>query len=121
MQARGCAGIVVDGGVRDSAFLRSIKLPILARYRTPAQAIGRWRVTASQVPVRVRGALEDWLIVSPGDIVAADDDGVIVIPADMLATITTRVVEWSKTESKARDDIRNGMPLLAALDKYGHL
>ncbi len=121
MQARGCVGIVVDGGVRDSAFLRSIKLPIMARYRTPAQAIGRWRVTASQVPVRIRGALEEWVTVNPGDIVVADDDGVVVIPADMLETITDRVVEWSKTESKARNDIKNGLPLLAALEKYGHL
>lgn len=121
MQARGCAGIVVDGGVRDSNFLRSIKLPIMARYLTPAQAIGRWRVTASQVPIRVRGALEDWVTVFPGDIVVADGDGVIVIPANMLGTITTQVIEWSKTESQAREDIRNGLPLLAALDKYGHL
>src|ERR1700730_19448814 len=43
MQARSCAGVVVDGGVRDVAFLQTIKLPIMARYRTPAQAIRRWR------------------------------------------------------------------------------
>jgi 4-hydroxy-4-methyl-2-oxoglutarate aldolase len=58
MLARGCSGVVVDGGVRDVAFLRSIEMPVLARYKTPAQAIGRWRVTACQTPVRVRGALE---------------------------------------------------------------
>lgn len=59
MLARGCAGVVVDGGVRDVAYLRHIDLPIMARYRTPAQAIGRWRVTDRQVPIKVRGALED--------------------------------------------------------------
>ena len=121
MQARGCSGIIVDGGIRDSAFLRSLDLPIMSRYRTPAQAIGRWRVTASQVPVQVRGALEDWVTIHPGDIVAADSDGVIVIPSSKLPSVSDRVLEWSGTESQSREDIRNGLPLLAALEKYGHL
>ncbi|MBV9156579.1 MAG: hypothetical protein JO097_09980 [Acidobacteriaceae bacterium] len=113
--------MVVDGGIRDSSFLQTLKLPIMARYRTPAQAIGRWRVSGSQVPVQVRGALEDWITLNPGDIVAADQDGVIVIPAHMFDSVSERILEWSATESKSRADIRNGMPLLAALEKYGHL
>jgi 4-hydroxy-4-methyl-2-oxoglutarate aldolase len=96
-------------------------VPVLARYKTPAQAIGRWRVTACQTPVRVRGALEEWVAVSPGDLVVADEDGVIVLPADTLDTSVTRVTEWSRSESSARSDIRNGMSLLQALGKYGHL
>lgn len=121
MLARGCAGVVVDGGVRDLSFLRSIEMPVIARYRTPAQAIGRWRVTACQTPVRVRGALEEWISAQPGDIVVADDDGVIVLPTDSLDAILTRVIEWSKSESGARIEIRNGLPLLQALEKCGHL
>jgi 4-hydroxy-4-methyl-2-oxoglutarate aldolase len=121
MLARGCAGVVVDGGVRDVAFLRSIEMPVVARYKTPAQAIGRWRVTAWQTPVSVRGALEEWVTVNAGDIVVADDDGVIVLPSDSLDAIVTRVIEWSKSESGARIEIRNGLPLLLALEKYGHL
>ena len=121
MLARGCAGVVVDGGVRDLAFLRGIDLPVFARYRASAQAIGRWRVTASQIPVRVRGALEDLVTVTPGDIVAADDDGVIIVPADVFDTVHARVTEWSQAESGARADIRDGLPLLEALEKYGHL
>jgi len=121
MRVRGCAGVVVDGGIRDAAFLRSVELPIMARYRTPAQAIGRWRVTACQVPVRMRGALEEWVTVNPGDIIVGDDDGVIVVAANMLDVITARVIEWSQSESGARDEIRNGLPLLEALEKYGHL
>lgn len=121
MQARGCAGIVVDGGIRDSSFLQTLNVPIVTRYRTPAQAIGRWRVSAAQVPVRVRGALEDWIIVNPDDIVVADSDGVIAVPAGRLSAVAQRVAEWSATESQSRGDIQNGMPLLTALEKYGHL
>jgi 4-hydroxy-4-methyl-2-oxoglutarate aldolase len=36
MNARGCAGAVVDGGIRDVAFLRELRMPIVARYKTPA-------------------------------------------------------------------------------------
>ncbi len=121
MKARGCAGVVVDGGVRDVTYLRTLEMPILARYQTPAQAIGRWRVVSHQVPVRVRGALEDLVTVNPGDIVVADDDGVIVVPAHLLTKAVDDVSKWSQTESEARQEIIRGLPLLEAIAKYGHL
>lgn len=121
MQARGCAGVVVDGGVRDLAYLQTLALPIVARYRTPAQAIGRWQVTAHQVPIQVRGGLEEWITVHPGDLIVADDDGVLCIPSALAPDVAGRVAQWSELESGARDEIRNGLPLLAALEKYGHL
>ncbi|MEJ2363884.1 MAG: RraA family protein [Deltaproteobacteria bacterium] len=121
MKARGCAGVVVDGGVRDLTYLKTLKLPMMVRYRTPAQAIGRWRVTDRQVAVRVRGALEDWVEVRPDDIVVADDDGVIILPGELVNRIEAQVLEWAEKDSRARKDIRTGTPLLEALDKYGHL
>jgi 4-hydroxy-4-methyl-2-oxoglutarate aldolase len=121
MKSRGCAGVVVDGGVRDLAHLRTLDLPMMVRYRTPAQAIGRWRVTDSQVVIRLRGALEDWVEVRPGDIVVADDDGVIILPDELVSRIEAQVLEWAEKDSRARKDIRTGTPLLEALDKYGHL
>jgi 4-hydroxy-4-methyl-2-oxoglutarate aldolase len=121
MQIRQCAGIVVDGGIRDIAYLRTLNMPIVARYRTPAQGIGRWKVTAQQVPVPMRGAVEDWVTVNPGDNIIADDDGVIVVSQNMLDQIYQRVIEWSHTESDAREDVLRGTSLLDALKKYGHL
>jgi regulator of RNase E activity RraA len=121
MRARGCIAAVVDGGVRDTAFLEECGMPVVARYQTPAQGIGRWRVTASQVPVMVRGALEEWLRVTPGDIVVGDADGLVVVPQPLLGEVTAKVLEWSRSETGARADIIGGMPLLEALKKYGHL
>jgi 4-hydroxy-4-methyl-2-oxoglutarate aldolase len=121
MRARGCVAAVVDGGVRDTAFLAEFGMSVVARYQTPAQGIGRWRVTASQVEVRMRGALEEWLSVAPGDIVVGDADGQIVIPQQLLEEVTAKVIEWSRLETGARADIIAGLPLLAALEKYGHL
>ncbi len=121
MRARGCIAAVVDGGVRDTAFLQGFGMPVVARYQTPAQGVGRWRVTASQVVVQVRGALEEWLSVAPGDIVVGDADGQIVVPLQLLDEVTAKVIEWSRAETGARADIIAGLPLLAVLEKYGHL
>ena len=44
-----------------------------------------------------------------------------LLGAAMLATIASRIAGWSKTESEARNEIRNGLPLIVALEKYGHL
>jgi len=121
MRARGCVAAVVDGGVRDASFLEQCGMPVVARYKTPAQGIGRWRVTASQTEVRIRGALEEWFTVMPGDIIVGDADGVIAIPEQLLPEITAKVIEWSRSESGAREEIIAGLPLLAALQKYGHL
>lgn len=121
MQARGCVGVVVDGGVRDTAYLRTLDMPVMARFRTPVQGVHRWKVTAAQVPVQVRGAIDDWVTVTPGDTIVADDDGVIVVPQPLVEEVAKRVAEWSGTESVARREILQGMRLLEALEKYGHL
>ena len=121
MHARGVAAAVVDGGVRDSRFLAGLPMPVLSRYRTPAQGIGRWKVSASQVPVEVRGGLRPTVTVHPGDIVVGDSDGVIVIPAAMLDEISAKANAAMRSESEARGEIAAGLPLLAALAKYGHL
>ena len=121
MRARGCTAVVVDGGVRDVQILQDLGIPILARYRTPAQGVGRWKVTEFQTPVQVRGALREWLTISPGDLIVGDADGVIAIPRDLVEEITPRVQRWSETESSSRAEIIGGLPLLEALAKYGHL
>ncbi|GAB4271069.1 MAG: hypothetical protein Kow0092_25690 [Deferrisomatales bacterium] len=121
MKVRGVAGVVVDGGVRDVRFLGELGLPMWVRYRTPAQALGRWRVTAVQEPVQVRGALSDRVTVHPGDLLVADDDGVVVVPAALAETVAGRVADWERKDRSARQDILAGMKLLDALAKHGAL
>ena len=121
MKARGVAGVVVDGGVRDTAYIREMGLPMMVRYRTPSQAIGRWRVTGVQQTVKMRGATRDWVEVSPGDLMVADEDGVAVVPKDMIEEFAAKARAWADKDRSARRDIKNGALLLDTLDKYGHL
>ena len=121
MRARGVAAAVVDGGVRDVHFLRTCGMPVYTRYRTPAQGVGRWKVTGYQLPVRVRGALAEWLTVAPGDLLVGDADGLIAIPAHLVEQVSLAAADLSRTESNARGEIAEGLPLLAAIAKYGRL
>jgi 4-hydroxy-4-methyl-2-oxoglutarate aldolase len=121
MKQRGCLGVVVDGGVRDVGYMETLGMPVLARYRSPAQAIGRWRVTASQEPVQVRGGLTDWVTINPGDLMISDEDGVIALSASLIDKVCEEVQAWAGTETQSREAIRNGTSLLAALDEFGHL
>ena len=50
MKERGCVGALVDGGIRDVDWIGELGFPVYARYRTPVQSIGRWKVTGSGDP-----------------------------------------------------------------------
>src|SRR5687767_10329302 len=69
MQERGCVGALVDGGVRDVEWIGKLGFPVYARYRTPVQSIGRWKVVESAVPVPIPGATVVEVAVTPGDLV----------------------------------------------------
>jgi regulator of RNase E activity RraA len=75
MAARGYAGAVIDGGVRDVAYLRKIQFPVFAIGIVPSTSVHHYRFADSQIPMQCDGVM-----VNPGDIVVADSDGVTVVP-----------------------------------------
>ncbi|MEI6301812.1 MAG: RraA family protein [Betaproteobacteria bacterium] len=121
MKERGCAGALVDGGIRDIRWIGDHGFPVFAKYRTPVQSIGRWKVTACQVPVFVRGAGASHIIVQPGDFILGDDDGVIVIPADVAEKVLVEAERLTEVEKNIREELRKGMTLAEALAKFGHV
>jgi 4-hydroxy-4-methyl-2-oxoglutarate aldolase len=74
VKARGGAGTIVSGSVRDVALLRRDRLPIFARSITP-RSPQKNTAGSINVPVQVGG-----IVVCPGDIIVADDDGIVVVP-----------------------------------------
>jgi 4-hydroxy-4-methyl-2-oxoglutarate aldolase len=121
MMQRGSAGALVDGGVRDTRMLREHGFAVFATYVTPVQSIGRWRVTDYRVVVDLPGATADRVSVAPGDFVAADSDGAIVIPAELVKTVLTRVEAVTAVETEVRAALRAGLTLNEALERYGHV
>src|SRR6202012_3385676 len=76
MSAREFAGAVIDGGVRDVAYLRKIGFPVYASGIVPSTSAGHYHAEVGEVTC-------DGVKVNPGDIVAADSDGVVVVPKDI--------------------------------------
>jgi len=121
MKRRGCAGALVDGGIRDIDWIARQRFPVYARYRTPVQSIGRWRVTGWQIPVDMPGATKRRVRVRPGDFVLADVDGVIVIPARVAEEVLLEAERLTKREIRIRRDLDRGATLEDVLLKYGHV
>lgn len=121
MKERGCAGALVDGGIRDIRWIGDHGFPVFAKYRTPVQSIGRWKVTACQVPVFVRGAGASHITVQPGDFILGDEDGVIVVPADIAEKVLVEAERLTEVEKNIRAELKKGMSLAEALAKFGHV
>jgi 4-hydroxy-4-methyl-2-oxoglutarate aldolase len=121
MKERGCVGALVDGGVRDLGWLGDLGFPVYAKYRTPIQSIGRWKVTAWGAPVSLPGATARHVEVNPGDFVLGDEDGVLVIPAAVVEEVLKQAEAIGAKEREIRSDLAAGLSLADALDKYGHV
>ena len=114
LQLRGVRGYIVDGGCRDTDFLREIRFPVWRRYDTPADVRGRWAPTATGEPVEIGGTR-----IETGDFVLADQDGVVLIPGEDAEEITAAAEEALQQENLVRAAIREGTPPQQAYLKYG--
>jgi len=121
MKRRGSAGALLNGGIRDIAWIAKQRFPVYARYRTPVQSIGRWKVTAWQVPVDMPGATSRRVKVKPGDFVLADVDGVIVIPARVAGRVLVEAERLTRKEKRIRGELDRGASLESVLGRYGHV
>jgi len=77
MAARNFSGAVIDGGVRDVAYLQKIAFPVFATGIVPSTSVHHYRFAAANVPV-----ICDGVPVRPGDIIVADSDGVVAVPRE---------------------------------------
>lgn len=114
LRARGCAGAVIDGGCRDIEAILGQDFPVFCRYRTPADAVPRWRIEHWNAAVTI-GSVR----VEPGDYVVADRDGIVVIPAGLRDEALGRAEALVATETEIRESVREGVSPLEAYDRYG--
>ena len=115
-QARGAAGFVTDGLVRDSRTVRKMKFPVFHAGIGLIDARGRGKVAATDIPVECGGVL-----VRPGDLVFGDADGVVVIPREREESTLRSALERVAAEDSIRRELRQGKPLIEVFAKYGVL
>jgi 4-hydroxy-4-methyl-2-oxoglutarate aldolase len=113
--SRGVVALVLDGSVRDLGAIRAIDFPIFAR-GTCLRGTVKETLGVVNVPITCGGAL-----VRPGDIVVADESGIVVIPPGAAEQIATRAEERVRKEAVMMDQLRSGKTTVQLLGLEGKI
>jgi len=115
-RARGGRGVVLDGLSRDSWGIVDMKFPVFATGLSPADSKGRLEVVAIRGTIPVAG-----VSVADGDLVLADDDGCVVVPASVEKDVVARALEKVSGENEMREILAQGASITDVFKKYGIL
>ena len=116
MAARGYAGAVVDGGVRDVPQLKRIQFPVYALGPVPSTSVGHYRFAGADISI-----VCDGVEVNPGDIIVADQDGVVVVPKAHAADILIKAQALDNSEHSMYPFIEKYHSIVEAVQKFGRI
>jgi 4-hydroxy-4-methyl-2-oxoglutarate aldolase len=115
-QARGAAGCITDGLVRDIKQIRAMHFPVFHGGIGPLDTKGRARMMERDIPVDCAGVR-----VVSGDIVFGDADGVVVIPSERAEEVMAKALDKAKGEDTTREELRQGKLLAEVFARHGIL
>src|SRR3954454_24726802 len=115
-RARGAAGCVTDGLVRDVARIRAMRFPVFHGGIGPLDPRGRAEMVEMDTPIDIAG-----VHVAPGDWVMGDIDGVVFIPAAQANAVFRAALDKIAAEDTSRAELEAGDTLRAVYGRYGVL
>lgn len=116
MAARDFSGAVIDGAVRDTAYLKKIGFPVYATGVTPSTLVGHYKFAGAQIPVVIDG-----VTVHPGDVVTADHDGIVIVPRAHAVEILTLAQQLDFKEHSMYPLIEKTRSIEDAVRQFGRL
>lgn len=114
--ARGARGAVIDGLIRDVKKILALGFPVFAAGIKPVDSRGRGVVVDYNVPVDCGR-----VVVSPGDLIVADFDGVLAIPSHAVDEAVRKATDKVSRENDSRAELMKGAYLRDVYNKYGVL
>jgi len=116
MSARGYSGAVIDGGVRDLGQLRKIGFPVFALGVVPSTSVHHYRFAGVNISL-----VCDGVEVQPGDIISADNDGVVVVPRAEAQEVLALAQQLDFQEHSMYGYIEKYKSIQEAVKKFGRL
>ena len=114
----GCRGAIVDGNTRDARLLEDDQFPVFCRGILPVDAYGRWQIVEYQTEVFLSG-VQGRVVVSPGDYVYADSDGVMVLPKHLAEEACSLAEARFARENLVREKLKNSSDIQKLYNEIG--
>ena len=116
MAARNFSGAVIDGGVRDVAYLQKIGFPVFALGIVPSTSVHHYRFAGANMSIQCGG-----VPVRPGDIIVADADGVAVVPREAADKVLALAQQLDFKEHSMYPLIEKTRSIVEAVKQVGRL
>jgi regulator of RNase E activity RraA len=116
MFARGFAGAVVDGGVRDLPQLKRIGFPVYSTGSVPSTSVNHYRFGGANISIDCDGVK-----VNANDIIVADQDGVVVVPREHAAEVLIRAQQLDNSEHSMYPFIEKFHSIVEAVKHFGRI
>lgn len=111
---QGVRGAVINGGAKDTGFVKMTGFPIFCRFTSPVDGFYRSRLRDWNVPVWING-----ICIEPGDFIVGDSDGVLVVPQGIAEEVLEEAERRAESENETRALLKQGVSAEEASRRTG--